>query len=207
MSSKHDPRVDAYIRKAAPFAQPVLEYIRAVVHEGCPEAVETMKWSRPFFDFNGPLCGIAAFKEHCALHFWKGGNIVAADQGKDGAMGQFGRITSVKDLPAKRTLISLVKKAAALNAEGVRADWMEKRVATRAARATRPIVVPDDLAAALKKNRKAQATFDAFSPSHRREYIDWIEGAKRQETRDRRVATAVAQMAEGKAQNWKYEAR
>lgn len=205
--SKTDPRVDAYIRKAAPFARPVLEYIRAVVHEGCPEIVETMKWSRPFFDFNGPLCGMAAFKEHCSLHFWKGGNIVSADASKAGAMGQFGRITTLKDLPARRTLVGLVKKAAALNAAGVRADWMEKRVVARAVRSVRPIVVPEDLAAALAKNRKARATFEAFSPSHRREYVDWIVGAKRQETRDRRVATAVAQMADGKVQNWKYETR
>jgi uncharacterized protein YdeI (YjbR/CyaY-like superfamily) len=205
--SKPDPRVDAYIRKAAPFAQPILLHIRAIVHEACPDAVETMKWSRPFFDFNGPLCGMAAFKAHCSLHFWKGGNIVSADQRKEGAMGQFGRITSVKDLPARRTLIAIVKKAAALNADGVRADWMERRVAARASRVATPVVVPADLAAALKKNRKAQATFDAFSPSHRREYVEWIEGAKRQDTRDRRLATAVAQMADGKSQNWKYEQR
>lgn len=204
--SRPDPRVDAYIRKAAPFAQPILSHIRTIVHEACPDAVETMKWSRPFFDFNGPLCGMAAFKAHCSLHFWKGGNIVSADVSKEGAMGQFGRITSVKDLPPKQTLVAIVKKAAALNADGVRADWMEKRVAARASRVSKPIVVPDDLAAALKKNRKAQATFEAFSPSHRREYVEWIEGAKRQETRNRRVATAVAQMADGKVQNWKYEA-
>ncbi|MFN7915499.1 MAG: YdeI/OmpD-associated family protein [Vicinamibacterales bacterium] len=205
--STRDPRVDAYIRKAAPFAQPVLEHIRAVVHEGCPDVVETIKWSRPFFDFNGPLCGMAVFKAHCSLHFWKGGNIVAADHRRDDAMGQFGRITSVKDLPARRTLVAIVRKAAALNAEGVRADWMEKRVAARAARAARPIVVPEDLAAALKAHKKAQATFDAFSPSHRREYIDWIEGAKRPDTRARRLATTVAQLAEGKTQNWKYGPR
>lgn len=202
-----DARVDTYIRKAAPFAQPVLEHIRAIVHEACPDAVETMKWSRPFFEFNGPLCGMAAFKGHCALIFWKGGNLVSADESTAGAMGQFGRLTSVKDLPPKRTLVALVRKAAALNADGIRADWMEKRVAARAARSVRPIVVPDDLAAALQKNRKARATFDAFSPSHRREYVEWIEAAKRQETRERRLATAVAQMAEGKAQNWKYEPR
>ena len=127
---KPDPRVDAYIRKAAPFAQPVLSHIRAIVHQACPDAVETMKWSRPFFDFNGPLCGMAAFKAHCSLHFWKGGNIVSADESKEGAMGQFGRITSVKDLPPKRTLVAIVKKAAA-NVVGLRdrtVDVGEQRI-------------------------------------------------------------------------------
>jgi len=206
MSPKTDPRVDAYIRKAAPFAQPILAHLRAVVHAGCPEAVETMKWSRPFFDFNGPLCGIAAFKAHCVFMFWKGADLVVPDaQKREEALGQFGRITSLADLPPKRELVALVKKAAALNAAGVSPSWMAARRERSAARKATPIVVPADLAAALAKNRKARATFDAFGPSHRREYVDWIEGAKRQATRDRRLAAAVEQMAAGKTQNWRYE--
>ncbi|MGC4084691.1 MAG: YdeI/OmpD-associated family protein [Vicinamibacterales bacterium] len=208
MATPIDPRVDAYIRKAAPFARPILSYLREIVHEGCPDAVETIKWSRPFFDYRGPLCGLAAFKAHCVFHFWKGIQMVVPDaQRSDEAMGQFGRIVSIDDLPPRRQLVAMVKKAAALNESGVKAPWMEQRVRVRAARAAKPIVVPTDLVAALARNAKARRTFDAFSPSHRREYIEWIEDAKRQDTRDRRLATAVSQMAEGKRQNWKYEKR
>lgn len=203
-----DPRVDAYISKAAPFAQPILAHLREVVHAGCPEVVETIKWSRPFFDFNGPLCGFAAFKAHCAFMFWKGEAFVASvGATEDQAMGQFGRLTRVADLPPKRTLVALVKKAATLNVEGVKAPWMEARAKKREARVAAPLVVPKDLAAALKTHRRAREAFEAFSPSHRREYIEWIDGAKRPETRARRLATTVEQLVDGKTQNWKYEAR
>jgi hypothetical protein len=207
-----------------------------VIHAGCPDAVETIKWSRPFFDYHGPLCGIAAFKAHCTLHFWKG-DVLAPDtrppdeRPRDArprdtrttkarptdtpplearprdAMGQLGRITSVADLPARRTLVALVKRAATLNEVGVSAQWQEKRARTRATRAATPVVVPKALADALAKNRKARESFDAFSPSHKREYIEWITGAKREDTRARRLALAVAQIAEGKSQNWRYEPR
>jgi len=204
--SNVDPRIDAYIRKSADFAKPILEYLREVIHAGCPDLVETIKWSRPFFDYHGPLCGLAAFKAHCALHFWKGDLVAPTGTQQRATTGQFGRITSVADLPPKRTLIAMVKQAARLNAEGVAAPWQEKRAEARAGRAAKPVVVPQALADALAKNRKARAAFDAFSPSHKREYIEWISSAKREETRTRRLTQAVAQMAEGKSQNWRYEA-
>lgn len=198
-----DPRVDTYISKAQPFARPILEHLRAVIHAGCPDVVESIKWSMPAFDYEGPLCGLAAFKGHCAFRFWKGDLLVPGM--KSLAMGPFGRIETLDDLPPKRTLIAMVKKAASLNEQGVAAPWMDKRRTSAHARAAKPVMVPADLAEALKKSQKARATFDAFSPSHRREYIEWIESAKRPETRARRLTTAITQMADGKSQNWKYE--
>lgn len=194
-----DPRVDAYIAKAQPFARPVLEHIREVVHAACPKVEETMKWSFPHFDYKGILCSMAAFKAHCAFGFWKASLLLETSQVKDDAMGQMGRITSIADLPSKRELTKLIKAAAALNEEGI--------AVKRAAGAKKPVDVPPDLAAALQQNAKARATFDAFPTSHRREYVEWIVEAKKDETRQRRIAQAIEWMAEGKSRNWKYETR
>jgi uncharacterized protein YdeI (YjbR/CyaY-like superfamily) len=197
---KLDPRVDAYIAKSAPFAKPILTHIRTVVHSAWPDVEETMKWSFPHFDYKGTVCSMAAFKAHCTFGFWKAQLLTdGGDAGKSReAMGQYGRITSLDDLPDDRTLASLVKKAAALNEAGVTIPRVRK--------APKPEVKPPAyLIAALKKNRKALATFEAFPPSHRREYVEWITEAKTDETRQRRVATAVEWMAEGKGRNWKYE--
>jgi uncharacterized protein YdeI (YjbR/CyaY-like superfamily) len=193
-----DPRVDAYIEKSADFAKPILRHLRDVVHEACPDVEEKMKWSFPHFDYKGMMCSMASFKEHCTFGFWKP-ELVLGDAAKEGGMGQFGRITSVKDLPAKKVLAGYVKKAMRLNDEGVRPKRAQKSKMKK-----RDIDVPQDLVAALKKNAKARATFEAFSPSHRREYLEWITEAKREETRARRIAQAVEWMAEGKRRNWKY---
>jgi uncharacterized protein YdeI (YjbR/CyaY-like superfamily) len=191
-----DRRIDAYIEKSAPFARPILARLRDVVHAACPEVVETIKWSMPAFDYKGPLCGMAAFKEHCTFGFWKSSLIV--ENPSDDAMGQLGRITSLRDLPPRKTLTAWVKKAKKLNDEGVQAP--------REARPKKPAVkVPPDLKKALAGSARARAAFERFPPSHRREYVEWIEEAKRAETRARRIATAVEWMAEGKARNWKYE--
>ena len=192
-----DPRVDAYIERSAPFAQPILEHIRSVMHEACPNVEETMKWSMPHFMYHGMLGGMSAFKAHCAFGFWKGTLIVPEQE--EAAMGQFGRIESIKDLPPRRKFVGYVKKAMKLNEEGV--------AAPRAARSRpkKPLPMPSDLAKALGRNRKARATFDAFPPSHRREYIEWITEAKREDTRARRVDQAVEWMADGKSRNWKYQ--
>ena len=190
-----DPRIDAYIAKSADFAKPVLEYLREVVHSAVPDVEETVKWSMPAFYYKGPLCNMAAFKAHCAFGFWKG-SLVVGDAARD-AMGHMGRITSLKDLPPKKELVRLVKEAAKLNDEGVKVP--------RAVRpAKKPAKTPDDLAAALARNKKASAAFEGFSPSQRREYIEWITEAKAEETRKRRVAQAVEWIAEGKSRNWKY---
>jgi uncharacterized protein YdeI (YjbR/CyaY-like superfamily) len=199
-----DPRVDAYIAKAPPFAQPILAHIREVVHEGCPDVVETMKWSSPFFDYAGsPLAMMAAFKQHCRFGFWKGRLVVGDDPfgeaDGDDPKGP-SRFASVGALPPKRTLLKYVKKAAALNADGVKV--------AKPARAKKPeAATPDDLAVklAMKKHAKARAAFDAFSPSHRREYIEWITEAKTDATRQRRIEQTLAQLAEGKSRHWKYQ--
>ena len=197
---KKDPRVDAYIDNAAEFARPILTQLRETVHAAVPDVVEEMKWTFPHFTYKGMLCSMAAFKHHAMFGLWKA-SLVLGDKAKsDDGMGHLGRLTKIADLPSKRALTSYIKKAAALNDEGVKAASTPKNPAS-----AKPLRVPADLASALNKNNKAQTTFVNFSPSHRKEYIEWITGAKTDETRRRRLKTAVEQMAEGKSQNWKYE--
>ena len=196
---KKDPRVDAYIAAAADFARPILEHLRALVHRGCPEVEETMKWSFPHFDHRGIMCGLAAFKSHCAFGFWKAKLVVDPKTNRSAeAMGQFGRIASLRDLPSDATIVAMVREAARLNAEGIAAP--RRRSAPK-----KEAVVPPDLATALRRAKGARAAFDAFPPGRRREYVEWLEEAKTDETRKRRLATAVGWIAEGKSRNWKYE--
>jgi uncharacterized protein YdeI (YjbR/CyaY-like superfamily) len=192
---KKDPRVDVYIKQARPFAQPILKHLRKIVQAGCPDVEETIKWQSPFFEHKGIICFMAAFKEHVVFGFWKGA-LIFGNKNK-GAMGHFGRITSMRDLPEKKKLIGYVRKAAELNEAGVKKS-------PRRSRAKRMITVPADLSAALRKNSKARKTFEEFSYSHKKEYVDWITDAKRDETRKRRLQTAIQWMAKGKPQNWKY---
>jgi uncharacterized protein YdeI (YjbR/CyaY-like superfamily) len=194
-----DPRIDAYITKAPDFAKPILRHLREVVHAGCPEVEETVKWGHPWFMHHGMLCNFAAFKQHAAFGFWKASRILDLKGSQAGeAMGSFGRLTSVKDLPSKRVLTGYVRQAMKLNEAGT--------PIVRAKKAPKPAPkTPPDLLAALQKNRKAMGHFDGFSPSKRREYIDWLTEAKTAATRDRRLQTAVAWITEGKARNWKYE--
>jgi uncharacterized protein YdeI (YjbR/CyaY-like superfamily) len=194
-----DKRIDAYIAGAADFARPILLHLRKVIHEGCPETEETLKWRMPTFMYDGKiLCGIAAFKAHCAFFFWQGALIVDGDRKKTAeAMGQFGRITSLKDLPPKRTLLRYVKAAMKLRNENIKAPKARK------ARKSAP-AVPADLTAGLKKSAKARAAWADFSPSARREYIEWITEAKRAETRAERLKTTLQWVAEGKPRNWRY---
>ena len=197
---KKDPRVDAYIASKPEFARPILRHLRQIVHAACPKVEETIKWGMPAFDYHGLLCGMAAFKAHTALGFWKG-KLILDDRGVDldSSMGNFGRITSLRELPPKRVLVGYVKKAMALNVAGVTVKRVPKR------RPTLP--VPKPFAAALARHKRASATFAAFAPSHRREYIEWIAQAKTDATRDRRIATAIEWLAAGKHHNWRYEAR
>lgn len=197
MMGKNDPRVDEYIAKSADFAKPILKQIRKVVHAACPSVEEKMKWGAPHFDYRGMMCGMSSFKEHCGFGFWKGELIFDGKAPRD-AMGHFGRITSLDDLPSEKTLAGYVKKAMKLNDEGVKAPHMVNR------RSREALDAPDDLLSALKKNKKALTTFEGFSPSHKREYVEWITEAKTDATREKRLATAVEWMAEGKARNWKY---
>lgn len=197
------PQVDRYIANSAEFAQPILTHIREVVHAACPEVVEEMKWSVPHFTYKGMLCAMNAFKAHCGFGFWKG-KLVVPNLAAEGA-GQFGKLTSIKDLPPKKELTAYIKLAMKLNDDGVQAPHVAAQRAKAKKTASKPVVIPPELEAALKKNKKAAAAFEAMPPSHRREYADWIASAKQDETKQRRLAKAMEQIAEGKSQNWKYE--
>jgi uncharacterized protein YdeI (YjbR/CyaY-like superfamily) len=197
---KRDPRIDAYIARSAEFAQPILRHIRDVVHAVCPDVEETLKWSFPHFDYRGEMmCSMAAFKAHCAFGFWKGSLVVReAAAGSGEAMGQMGRITRVADLPTKKVLAGQIKKAMALNDAGI-------KVQRTKGPPKQPLATPPDLARALKANRAARKAFDGFSPSARRDYVEWLLEAKTEATRSRRLDTAVEWISEGKTRNWKYQ--
>jgi hypothetical protein len=191
-----DPRVDTYIAKAPAFARPILKELRARVHEACPDAVETIKWRSVSFEHHGILCGMASFKQHCTFGFWKHDLVVGKDPKAMEAMGSFGRLTKVAELPPRSRFGALVKKAAQLNVDGVKP--------VRPKHEKKPVRMHPELQTALGRNKKARATFDGFPPSQQREYLEWVAEAKRDETRARRVAQAVEWMAEGKPRNWKY---
>jgi len=194
-----DPRVDAYIQNAAPFARPILTHLRELVHATIPEVTEEIKWSMPAFTYKGILCGFAAFKEHAAFNFWKHSLIVGGER-PDDAMGSFGRITRLSDLPPDEELARLLLEAKRLNDEGIRPPKKEKPAESR-----KEPGVPDDLVAALETHPAAMEHFQAFSPSKRKDYIEWITEAKSEATRRKRLDTAIEWIAEGKGRNWKYE--
>jgi uncharacterized protein YdeI (YjbR/CyaY-like superfamily) len=197
--ANHDPRVDAYIAKSASFARPILEHLRALVHEACPTVDESLKWSMPFFSYKAaPMCMMAAFKQHCSFGFWLSKEVTGGSD-EDG-MGQFGKLASLKDLPPDRQLSAHLKKAMALNEAGV------KKARPKAAAKPAP-TLPDDLAALLaqKKHAAARKAWESFPPGAQREYVDWITEAKTDATRQKRLATTLEWLAEGKRRNWKYE--
>jgi uncharacterized protein YdeI (YjbR/CyaY-like superfamily) len=190
-------KVDAYIAKSAPFAQPILTEIRQRVHKACPAVEEAIKWGMPAFVYNGKiLCGMAAFKQHASLGFWQRGEMAATGKESE-AMGQFGKLTEVKQLPPKAEFTKLVKHNMAM---------IDAGAPTVMTKNPRPeLTAPASFTAALKKNKKAQATFDGFPPSAKRDYVEWIVEAKTEATRDKRLAQAIEWMAEGKRRHWKYE--
>jgi uncharacterized protein YdeI (YjbR/CyaY-like superfamily) len=195
---KADPRIDAYIAKAAPFARPILEHVRRRVGAAAPEAEETLKWGAPSFTIDGKiLLMMAAFKAHAAINFWRGQEI-GDGAPKAGAMGQFGKLTSVSDLPSDAEFDALVREAAAL-AKTAPAPRQAKHAPKPA-----PSLHPE-FAAALAKNSKAKAVLDGFPPSARRDYFDWISEAKQDATRAKRIATAIEWLGEGKRRHWKYQ--
>ena len=199
--AKKDPRVDTYIARSADFARPILEHIRALVHKACPDVQETIKWSFPHFDYKGMMCSMASFKQHCSFGFWKASLMSDArkfTQVGETAMGHLGQIKSLDYLPSDKTMIAYIKEAAKLNETGVKLPPRPKSTVKK------ELKVPADLATALKKNKKAKETFDAFSLTNKREYVAWITEAKSDETRERRLATAIEWMSEGKIRNWKY---
>ena len=197
--------IDAYIAKAQPFAQPILTHLRAVVHAACPECVENTKWGFPHFDYKGIMCSMAAFKAHCAFGFWNPGAIPGLTPSGEPAMGTFGRITSLKELPSDAKLKGYIRAAMKANDLGLKPvrDKM-RRQGTKPAAALLA-KTPTYLAAALKTDAKARATWDGFSPSHRKVYVEWLVEAKQDATRAKRLAQTLVWLREGKGRNWKYE--
>lgn len=201
---KKDKRIDAYIEKAQPFARPILTHLRKLIHQGNPEVEETIKWGMPSFDYKGPFCSMASFKQHAVFGFWKGRlikdphNFLQERSAQGGeAMGNMGKVSSLKDLPPDKIIIDFVKQAKKLNDEGV-------KLPARPAKPKTELVIPDYFINALKKNKKALATYENFSYSNKKEYVLWVTEAKTEETRNSRLKTAIEWMSEGKPRNWKY---
>lgn len=198
---KKDKRVDAYIAKSATFAQPILKHFRQLVHEACPEAEESIKWGFPSFDYKGMLCGMASFKQHCAFTFWKAA--VMKDKQKlfslaeNAAMGQLGQIKKLSDLPSDKILLEYIKEAARLNEDGIKLPSKPKADA-------KDLNIPDYFIKTVGKNKNALKTFESFSYSNKKDYVEWVIEAKTEDTRNKRLATAIEWMGEGKPRNWKY---
>jgi uncharacterized protein YdeI (YjbR/CyaY-like superfamily) len=194
---KTDPRIDAYIDRQAEFARPILLHLREVVHAACPDGEETLKWSHPSFMYKGKiLAGFAAFKAHATFGYWND-SMLSEDEKNRSAMGQFGRLASLDDLPDRTTLIALTRQSMALIDSGAKPP--------RATAKKAPFTVPQDLAAAIDAAPAASATWKGFPPSCQREYVEWVTEAKRDETRAKRLAQTIEWLAEGKRRNWKYE--
>ena len=204
---KKDPRVDAYISKSAEFAKPILTHIRKLIHETCPTVQETIKWGFPHFEYKGPadraariLCSMASFKQHCALGFWyTERGPMGGDRQQGEAMGQYGRIASLADLPKDKEMVKQIKDAIKVHDAGVKPRTPKRPTEKK------ELEIPDYFLAALKKNKKALATFEQFNYSNKKEYLEWITQAKTEDTRKKRLDTAVEWMSEGKPRNWKYQ--
>lgn len=201
---KKDKRIDDYIEKAQPFAKPILKHLRKLVHQANPEVEETIKWSFASFDYKGPFCSMAAFNQHAVFGFWKS-SLLKDPKGYLGerfnrggeAMGNLGRLTSLKDLPPDKTIIDFINQAKKLNDDDVKLPPRPK--ATK-----KELLVPDYFMDAVMKNKKAIATFENFSYTNKKEYVTWVTEAKTEKTRNERLAISVQWMSEGKIRNWKY---
>ena len=203
-----DKRIDEYIAKAQPFARPVLKHLRKLIHQTVPDVTETIKWGFASFDYKGPLCSFASFKQHCVFGFWKyrlinDPNKIMQEGFRNGgeAMGNLGRITSMKDLPADEIIIDFILQAKKLNDEGIKLPARKKPDEA----VKKELVIPKELIAALNKNKTSKTVFEKFAYSHRKEYALWIAEAKTEATRNKRIAQAIEWIAEGKGRNWKYE--
>jgi uncharacterized protein YdeI (YjbR/CyaY-like superfamily) len=197
--AKKDPRIDAFINKSPDFTKPILQHLRDLIHSVCPQAEETIKWRMPAYTHHGILCMTPAFKAHCAVVFWHGSIRDALNQGKNkDAWGHLGKIGKLSHLPKDSVLIRAVKESMKLNESG-------KKKPTPRKSPKKSLPIPTDVKEALKKNKKAQAAFESFSPSHQKEYVQWITEAKRDETRQKRLKEMLRMLTEGKTLNWKYE--
>lgn len=200
---KTDERVDLYIAKSADFAQPILNHLRKLIHATCPQVEETIKWGFPHFEYKGAIIGnLASFKNHCGFSFWKASVMedphgILSMVGKT-SMGSLGQLRELEDLPPDKIMKEYIKEAMRLNEEHVKIPAVKKAV-------KKPLKTPDYFLAALKKNKKALAAFEAFTPSARNEYIEWLEEAKTEATKEKRMATALEWIAEGKTRHWKFK--
>jgi len=204
---QYDPRVDAYLAQAAPFARPILEYLRRLVHETCPELKETIKWGMPYFEYNGLVCGMAAFKKHCSFGFWKASQLPDSrkllQHAANAGMGHLGKIMTLEDLPPEQYLKKLLLEAVLLNEDrGNLAHQMPKKKPAPAA-----LPEPEDLVTLLRQNPSAQHVWTKFAPSHRREYLEWILEAKTASTRERRLLKMMEQLNEGQSRHAKYQVK
>jgi len=194
--------IDEYIDKSASFAKPILIHLRKLVQEACPDVTEKIKWGMPFFDYKGPLCNMAAFKQHCSFGFWKGAlmkdPILHRTAESEVAMGHLGRLTSVNDLPSDEKMIAYIKEAIQLNEDGIK-TLKVKKIHTEA------ITIPSYFTEQLNKNTAAKKHFNNFSVAKQRAYINWIEEAKTEPTSVKRIAQSIEWIAEGKSRNWKYQ--
>lgn len=204
MDQQYNPQVDDYIANAAPFAKPVLEHVRKLVHEASPLITESIKWGMPFFEYKGPVCMMAAFKQHCAFGFWKASRLADPNRllnpGEDAAAGSFGRVYSLADLPSIEALKDFVLQAMTINESEKKNPPAKKAPAEK-----KELVVPDYFLALLDEHPLAKQTFEKFPPSHRKEYVQWITEAKTDATREKRMNQAIEMMVEGKSRHWKYQ--
>jgi len=195
-------QVDAYISKAAPFAQPILNHLRTLIHQACPDVQETVKWGFPHFEYNGIVCSMAAFKQHCAFTFWKASLMSDKhkifSQVKEQAMGQLGKLTDMADIPNDEVLIQYIDEAVKLNKEE------NKLPARTGKRVNKNLKIPAYFQQALNRDKRALKNFSTFNYSNKKEYLEWITEARSEETRNRRIGQAIAWLAEGKVRNWKY---
>ena len=194
---------DDYISKMAPFAQDILTELRTIVHEFCPETIEAIKWGMPCYMYKGAiLCNSAGFKEHCAFGFWLEKEMddkhKLFSKENDG-MGSLGKLRSVDDIPSRDILGQYILQAMALVDAGVKL----KKAPT--AEQKKNLEIPKVLVDALKKDALANKTFEGFSYSHKKEYVEWISGAKTEATVMKRLETTLSNLREGKSKEWKYQ--
>lgn len=206
MQPKKEIKIDNYIAGAADFAKPILNHIRELVHNACPGVEEKIKWGMPFFDYKGEmLCHMASFKHHAVMSFWKAilmkDPVLVENARSESAMGHLGRLTTLKDLPPDKKITAWIKEAMQLTDKGI-------KLPVKAKPAVKPaLTVPEYFTKALAKNKKAKQVFENFAYAHKKEYLQWITEAKTEETRIKRMETALEWIAEGKGRNWKYKSR
>jgi uncharacterized protein YdeI (YjbR/CyaY-like superfamily) len=201
---KSDPRIDEYINNSQEFAKPILNHLRHLVHLANPEIHETIKWGFASFDYKGPLCSMASFKNHVVFGFWKSellndpdGYVKARSNQGGEAMGNFGRITAMSDLPLDDVIVGLVKQAVMLNDAKIKLPRKPKLL-------RQELLIPDYFNEALKENAHALHTFESFSYSNKKEYVEWFSEAKTEKTKNERLVSAIQWLSEGKTRNWKY---